>query len=435
MIRVAIIGAGPAGLASAKALALEPFDFAIDLYERRDGVGGIWNYNKNSSDKFISPMYNYLETNLQPNLMEYANLSFTNPDHRTYPTRQNVQSYLEKYFESIIDGKTRNKVNLFFNHNVLDITKTGSIWNFKAEDFSSDSTIEKEYDAIIVANGHFSKGYIPKVMGLKDWPHHFIIHSKDFVDSSPYHDLNVLVVGNSSSGIDIATQVITTAKNVYISGHNHKITTPFKDLQYIEKYDYNNEKSILTEDGILIKNIDRIIFCTGYEYEYPFFENYHNKEMFEPFQIKDLYKQVFSIQDTSLVFPCINKGVVPMPLSEIQAAVIARVFSGRIQLPDKETMFADYKKELSEKGSKIHDFGYPLDVKYFQKFTVILDENPESQKSGLLPRVWDEDMIHQRSQTAIIKQKRIEQVLNYALTLKNDGKEFKLLDENLNEDV
>lgn len=420
--RVAIIGGGVAGLAAAKALSMEPVDMTIDLYERRNGIGGLWNYNKNSNESFISGMYKYLETNLQPNLMEYKGVEFVNPNHRSYPTRHDVYDYLVKYYNTI----DSTKVNFLFNHNVINIDKD-NLWNLRAE--FNQTIISKQYDAIIIANGHFSKPYIPHVPGLSIWPKQDIIHSRDFIDCSQYHDLNVLIVGNSHSGIDIATQVYTTANKVYISGNNHKINQPFITIPIIKKYDFNNNKSIILENNQIVSQIDKIIFCTGYEYDYPFLKIY--QDIITPFQIFNLYKQVFYINDVSLCFICLGKGIIPMPLSEIQSAIVARVFSGRIKLPNRDIMEQDYQQELHEKGDKIHDFGYPLDIEYYQQLLNILDANPHLKTLGLVPRYWTENLIKDRSQTSIIKQKRLEQVIQHAIKLKLQGKEFSLLDQNV----
>lgn len=57
--RVAIIGGGPTGLAAVKALALEPVKFSkIDLFERRDRLGGLW-YHQGDKSFGFSPNSQY----------------------------------------------------------------------------------------------------------------------------------------------------------------------------------------------------------------------------------------------------------------------------------------------------------------------------------------------------------------------------------------
>lgn len=42
--RIAIIGAGASGLAAARALLAEDCFAAIDIFEQRGALGGVWNY-------------------------------------------------------------------------------------------------------------------------------------------------------------------------------------------------------------------------------------------------------------------------------------------------------------------------------------------------------------------------------------------------------
>ena len=45
--KVGIIGGGPAGVAAAKALSLEPSKFdEIHLFEKKPQLGGLWNYSE-----------------------------------------------------------------------------------------------------------------------------------------------------------------------------------------------------------------------------------------------------------------------------------------------------------------------------------------------------------------------------------------------------
>lgn len=117
--KVAIIGGVPAGLAAAKALISEPIKLAIDLYERREQVGGLWNYSRNKSklapnvpstdpnaeeillpggqaeDRFVLAMYTHLETNLIDRMMEYKDVPFE-PRSLAFVTRSEVHDYLLK---------------------------------------------------------------------------------------------------------------------------------------------------------------------------------------------------------------------------------------------------------------------------------------------------------------------------------------------------
>ena len=49
-LKVAIIGAGPSGIAAVSALRAESSAFKIIVFERRTSIGGIWHYDKNACD-------------------------------------------------------------------------------------------------------------------------------------------------------------------------------------------------------------------------------------------------------------------------------------------------------------------------------------------------------------------------------------------------
>lgn len=63
MVKIAIIGAGQAGLVAAKYVAEEGFDCCV--YEQTDKIGGIWNYTEKvglDENGFLiqSPLYENL---------------------------------------------------------------------------------------------------------------------------------------------------------------------------------------------------------------------------------------------------------------------------------------------------------------------------------------------------------------------------------------
>src|SRR6187402_3660957 len=123
--RVAIIGAGPSGLAAAKYLLAENAFETIDILEQQAEVGGVWNYTPLQAERvpvpqttprvlpqnpvwpkgagapvFSNPMYDRLNTNIPKNLMQYSDQDFP-VESLLYPTRQDVQAYLVKYSQDI----------------------------------------------------------------------------------------------------------------------------------------------------------------------------------------------------------------------------------------------------------------------------------------------------------------------------------------------
>ncbi|KAI5955714.1 FMO1 [Candida jiufengensis] len=444
--RIAIIGGGPGGLAAAKGLALEPIEFqTIDLYERRDKLGGLWYHNGDKNlihppipnsdpdcheivdngatdeDIYFSAIYKYMETNIIHRLMQYSELPYP-PKTATFPKRQVVYKYLQDYVETIPD-----KVNVNLNSEVLELKKKNDEWELKTKDNT------KYYDAVIIANGHFNAPFIPEVKGLETWNSKkpdTILHSKNFQDPNSFRDKTVLVIGNAASGVDISTQISTVAKKTIVSvrdlsnkGFENELV---KYIGIIEEYDYKNS-SVKTKDEV-VEDIDYVIFCTGYLYTIPFLKP-NTDIITNGRQIHNIYKQIFNIYDPSLSFMIIMQQILPLILAESQSALIARVYSGRYDLPSTEEMLKSYQKELKERGegSNFHTFGYPKDCEYGEMLQALID-NKNLRHPGLVAPIWDNQLVEDRSQSKDIKNKRLEELVEHVKKLRSEGKDFVLLD-------
>jgi hypothetical protein len=134
-------------------------------------------------------------------------------------------------------------------------------------------------------------------------------------------------------------------------------------------------------------DIDVIVFCTGYEFTFPFLETspreslnalfdantlqrssslYLTEDGFEslevPFEedrwrcgvrvraslgrVEPLFHHTFSATDTSLAFIGIPVRIVPFPLFEKQAQWIAAVFTDKVSLPSANEMFQWIHEDL-----------------------------------------------------------------------------------------
>ena len=56
-IRVAVIGAGPAGIVMARYLLKEPELFTVVVYEKKASIGGVWVYEENTGLDSNGPSY------------------------------------------------------------------------------------------------------------------------------------------------------------------------------------------------------------------------------------------------------------------------------------------------------------------------------------------------------------------------------------------
>lgn len=373
--KVAIVGAGPAGLACVKALNMEPVSYDIDMYDSRSFIGGVWNYLDNkseyNSDEDVaarneydfSPIYRNLNTNIPHLLMEYADVHF--PDNTDqFPMKEVVLDYVRKYASTI------GPVNVHLNSKVVDVVKANDKWRVTVENVKTQDQICNVYDGVMVCNGHFNVPRFPKVKGLDEWmqkDRKSITHARYYDSADRFKDQTVLVVGALSSGSDIAVQLQASAKHIYVSCSPgtllEKFTSPLIEL--IPRIDeYNVEDRSIKLGDKIIKGIDSVIFCTGYLYDMPFLSSLG---VGKDYYIGDLYKQMFYTKDPLLTFIGLGKNVSPLPLSECQASVIARYYSGRLKLPPQSEMQQLFEAELAEKGNGFHNLKFPKEYEYINE--------------------------------------------------------------------
>lgn len=200
-MRIAIIGAGIAGLASAKVLLHAGFDVAV--LDRTPDVGGVWSANR---------CYPGLRT--QNSKRAYCFSDFPMPAHYPdLPDAEQMQAYLAAYADrfEIID-------RIQLNSEVINATALADGWSITLCDTGSGAIKTHHYEHLIVANGVFSDPAIPDYPGNDD----FIAGGGRVSAPSQFHDLDeavgkhVVVVGYGKSACDLAQAVshVTTSTTV-----------------------------------------------------------------------------------------------------------------------------------------------------------------------------------------------------------------------------
>lgn len=128
-------------------------------------------------------------------------------------------------------------------------------------------------------------------------------------------------------------------------------------------------------------NIDTIILCTGYRYDYPYLQNMETSE--DGSRLPDVWNQMIWIGDRvrepTLAFVGLPKMSSIFTIVEAQSAYIARVFSGRLFLPSKPLMVSEIEEEMGKRQRALalsgptnlgfHNFNYPRDKCYINKLT------------------------------------------------------------------
>jgi len=382
---VAVIGAGAAGLTSARWLldaGLEPV-----VFERTGAVGGIWRPDTGLA-------YPSLRTNTSKQKTAFSDLGFDDalPDH---PMRDDVLAYLERYAD--VTG-VRSRIR--FGRAVSAVRPDGNAWTVDGEPF----------DAVVIATGLFARELEPPLRDRQRF-RGTIVHAGDYRDPAVFAGRDVVVVGAGSSGADIAMELAPIARAVSLSvrrvptftprhhagrPYDHRATrlarmlpsplrrwrtrravaaeyrrrglrfeglaintTPGSDvLDELARGHIAmraatvalDESGVLFADGTRV-DADALVLATGYTFEFPFLPA-GIPATFEG--ALALYRLVFPPGVGGLAFVGMTRVSGPVfPIAELQARWVAAVFAGRVGLPPADVM----RREAEGRIRRAHAIG------------------------------------------------------------------------------
>lgn len=285
-----------------------------------------------SDDPPLTSLYDSLTTNLPHPIMGYTEYSFP-PSTPLFPVAATVQAYIESYASHF------NLTPLIrFN---TSVTRAKWIHDHWGVTISTGEVLE--FDHLVVANGHYRRPNVPDIPGLDHW-----ITSKMAIHSAWYrrpHEFGpkVLVVGGGPSGRDIVTDMRNHGRMVIhsVSGSIPRDDDCFKLRG--EPLHFYDDGRVVFENGTAEENIDHCILATGFQMDFPFFDDDTIKigdAPLHPSLPPDLYnsrrhvyplaKFLFPLQSrypaSSVAFMTLLFKVAPLPIAEAQARAIVRAF-------------------------------------------------------------------------------------------------------------
>jgi dimethylaniline monooxygenase (N-oxide forming) len=213
-MKVAIIGAGAAGLCAMKHAVA--FGCDVIAFEKSEQIGGTWVYSDDTgSDKFgnaiHSSMYKGLHTNLPKELMSFPDLLFPRNELSFVPA-EDVNQYLNLYADRFM---LRQRVKL--EHQVVRVRPLlDNTWEVMVKNLAQDSLNVHTFDFVFVCNGHFSTPSFPHYREGKPFKGREI-HSHDYRRPETFRGRNVLVIGGGPSGMDITQEIAKCAEKVFWS--------------------------------------------------------------------------------------------------------------------------------------------------------------------------------------------------------------------------
>ncbi|KJZ74233.1 hypothetical protein HIM_06464 [Hirsutella minnesotensis 3608] len=419
---VAVIGAGPSGIAAARHLRSQGTFDRIVIFEQQHQVGGVWNYSPiapgpypvpqtnpffppdapvsspaQASPVFPSPMYEKLHANIIKPLMQVPKLPFP-ADSWIFPSREDIQNYL-------INSAREVRDLIHFDSRVTNVSLAPGggrdRWRIQAHSTVDERVIDGVFDAVVVANGHYSVPFIPDITNIASFHNahpSIIIHSKQYRRAQAFKDKKVVVVGNGPSGADIALQINQVSKGRTIlsvrtaTPPGRLAFTGCEEVPEIEEF-LVDQRGVRFKNGRIETNIDAVVFSTGYLFSFPFLPDLQTELVSDGRSVYGLYKHLFHIRHPTLAFASLLVKVIPLHVAEAQAAAIAAVWSGNLDLPPTQEM-ERWRSEL-EATCTDHSKLLMAGDGYINE---LHEWVMQADHVGTPPPWWDDETFWQRSQ-------------------------------------
>lgn len=345
--KVCVIGAGAAGLCAAR--YLKEISWNAHVFELSDVVGGTWVYTEETGHDCLgnaihSSMYKNLKTNIPKEIMAFPDFPFPEKGNSFLP-HEKVRNYLERYCDHF---ELRDVIK--FKHKVMHVEpiEGSSSWIVSVKCLSSGLVRTGTYDAVLVCIGHFSVPSYPNIKNIEQFQG-LQIHSHDYRTPRHFKGMVVVVLGAGLSGTDISLEVAAQASKVYLS-HNKPTLPSLPDniAQVSGIIECIGSHGFLLKDGRKLQQVDALLYCTGYEYTFPFLSNKCNLKT-ENKQVKPLYKHIVHADYSTLGFIGLPVLTIPFILFDRQIQWFLSVLQGSIKLPNSEEMKAEIQLELEFK--------------------------------------------------------------------------------------
>jgi hypothetical protein len=198
MNRYAVIGAGPSGLATAR--ALQKRGIPVDGYEASHGVGGLWDITNPRSTMYESAHL----------ISSRTTTEFTDFPMRTrvdYPGHRLLREYFQEYADRFgLTGMFR------FETRVSRLEPRDRGWDLTS--IGPDGEQTRWYAGVVLANGTLAEPNIPAFPG--DFSGE-LLHTSAYKTPGQLTGKRVLLIGAGNSGCDIAVDAVHHAASVDMS--------------------------------------------------------------------------------------------------------------------------------------------------------------------------------------------------------------------------
>lgn len=358
--RVAIIGAGPSGLAQIRAFeALKDQGHEmpeIICFEKQSNWGGMWNYSwRTGVGKYGEPihgsMYKYLWSNGPKECLEFSDYSFD--DHfkkpiSSYPPRPVLFDYIEGRIK-----KSSAREYIRFDTTVRWVSYDDDTKKFTVvlDDLKINKTYSEEFDYLVVASGHFSTPNMPYFKGIETFSGN-VMHAHDFRGADQFKDRKLLLIGSSYSAEDIGIQCYKHgAKSVTLSYRSSPIGYEWPEgMTEVPLVTHFEGDTAYFKDGTQ-QDFDAVVMCTGYQHKFPFLPDELRLKTKNNLYPDNLYKGVFFNDLPQLIYLGMQDQYYTFNMFDTQAWVARDFMMDRLQLPAEDERRVDINKWLKRNDS------------------------------------------------------------------------------------
>ena len=204
---VAVIGAGPGGLVSARWLLAQGFE--PTLFEQGPTLGGQWTGRLGSSGVWPT-----MHTNTSRVLTAFSDLEHTS--QTVHPANQDILDYLYRY-AALFDLPPRLRLHT----RVELLRREDGSWLVDHRDGT------ERFDRVVVASGRFRTPTVPYIAGVETFTGSAGVISTDhYREPAPYLGKRVLVAGGAISALEIAAELAQLGARVVVTQRRQRYVLP-----------------------------------------------------------------------------------------------------------------------------------------------------------------------------------------------------------------
>ena len=361
--RIAIIGAGPSGLAQLRAFQSAKKNGEdipeIVCFEKQSNWGGLWNYTwRTGVDQYGEPvhgsMYRYLWSNGPKEGLEFADYSFEEHFGKqiaSYPPRAVLFDYIQGRVEK---AGVRDWIR--FETAVRRVDFEDGMFSVTVKDLPNDREYIEDFDHVICASGHFSTPNVPEFPGFESFKGR-VLHAHDFRDALEFKDQDILIVGTSYSAEDIGSQCWKYgAKSITVSHRTAAMGYDWPDnWAEVPLLTHVDGKTAHFKDGTS-RDVDAVSLCTGYQHHFPFMAEDLCLKTANRLATADLYKGVAWIDNPALFYLGMQDQWFTFNMFDAQAWWVRDAIMGKIAMPAKAEMEADVVDRVAREDAGEDDY-------------------------------------------------------------------------------